>query len=96
VPGRVSIEVDALLPGPHPHTAQLLVVFPPKLFDRQSKPGISVARGVQWWNPGTLPKLKLANHTTSPKTIAAHVQVAMAYGTNCDDVERMVLPKQTY
>ena len=94
VPGRVSVEVDALLPGPQPHTAQLLVVFPLKLFDRRSNPGVSVARGVQWWTPGTLPKVKLANHTTGPKTVGAGVQVAMAYGTNCDDVERMVLLKQ--
>ena len=33
VPGRVSVEIDALTYGPRPYTAQLLVVFPLKPFD---------------------------------------------------------------
>lgn len=31
--GRGRVAVDALLPGPQPHTKQLLLVFPLKLFD---------------------------------------------------------------
>ncbi|CAB1096262.1 unnamed protein product [Ectocarpus sp. CCAP 1310/34] len=54
VPGRVSVEVDALLPGLQPHAAQLLVVFPLRVFDPQSEPGISVARGIHEANTGQL------------------------------------------
>ena len=92
--GRVSAEVDASLPGPRPHTAQLLVVFPLKLFDLDGDTSIGVATGVQWWTPGTAPKLKLVNRPTGPKAIEQGTQVATAFATNCDDLERMLLLKE--
>lgn len=93
VPGRVSVEVDTRLLGPQPHTAQLLLVLPLRPFDLEQNPDISVAKGVQWWAPGTAPKVKLVNRTTSPKYVDEGVQLASAYATNCDDVERMLLLK---
>lgn len=91
--GRVSIEVDAHLLGPQPYTAQLLLVFPLKPFDLEGDAGLCIAKGVQWWRPGSAPKIKLVNRTTLVKTLAMGVQVATAYATNCDDVERMLLLK---
>eukprot|EP00903_Cladosiphon_okamuranus_P006352 g6222.t1 len=93
VPGRVSVEVDARTLGPRPYAAQLLVVFPLKPFDPDQGADMAVARGVQW-TPGTLPKIKLTNRTTTTKAVEAEVQVATAYATNCDDVERMLLLKE--
>ena len=92
--GRVSAEVDASLPGPQPHTAQLLVVLPLKPFDLDGDTSIGVAKGVQWWAPGTAPKIKLVNRSTAPKAIARGTQVATAFATNCDDLERMLLLKE--
>lgn len=46
--GRVSTEAEALLPGPQPHTAHLLVVFPLGPFDLEGDAEIGVAKGVQW------------------------------------------------
>lgn len=94
VAGRVSIEVDAHLPGSQPHTAHLLVILPLWQYDLDHDPGIGAAKGVQWWIPGTSPKLKLVNRRTSPKNIAGGVEVATAYANNCDDVERMLLLKE--
>ena len=37
IPGRVSVEIDALTLGPQPCTAQLLVVFPLRPFDRAKR-----------------------------------------------------------
>ncbi|CAN0145107.1 unnamed protein product [Scytosiphon promiscuus] len=47
VPGRVSVEVDAHLPGPQPHVAQLLEVFPRRPFDFERDSDVGVAKGVQ-------------------------------------------------
>ncbi|CAB1096285.1 unnamed protein product [Ectocarpus sp. CCAP 1310/34] len=92
--GRVSAEVEALLPGPQSHAAQLLVVFPFGPFDLESDAEIGVAKGVQWWTPGTASKIKLVNRATGPKTVGQGVQVATAYGTNCDDLKRTFLLKE--
>lgn len=62
-------------------------------YDAENSTGISVARGVQWWSLGTAPKLKIANRASS-KSIQPGVQVATAYATNCDDIERMLLLKE--
>lgn len=67
--GRVSAEVETLLPGPRPHTAQLLAVFPLKSFDMDSDAEIGIAKGVQWWTPGTASKPRLDNRATGPKTL---------------------------
>ena len=92
--GRVSAEAEARLPGPQPHTAQLLVVFPLGPFDLEGDAEVGVAKGVQWWTPGVPPKVKLINRSTGPKTVKQGVQVATAYATNCDDLERMLLLKE--
>eukprot|EP00752_Nemacystus_decipiens_P002618 g2451.t1 len=84
VPRRVSVETDALTHGPRPFSAQQLVVFPLRPFDPEKGADIGVARGVQWWTPGT----------ARTKTIEAGVQVVTAYTTNCEDVERMRLLKE--
>eukprot|EP00752_Nemacystus_decipiens_P017539 g15718.t2 len=94
LPGRVSTLAETALPGPQPHTKQLLVVFPRAQFDKEKGASIHVARGVQWWTPGIAPKLKLVNHYTSSKSIDQGIEVATAYATNCDDVERMLLWKE--
>ncbi|CAB1114741.1 unnamed protein product [Ectocarpus sp. CCAP 1310/34] len=94
VPGRVSVEIDALTHDPRPFAAQLLVVIPLHLFDPGEGADIAVARGVQWWTPGTAPKVKLMNRTTHTKSIDAGVQIATSYATNCDNVERMLLIKE--
>ena len=44
--------------------------------------------------PGRAPKIKLMTRSTSTKSIDAGVQVATAYATYCDDVERMLLIKE--
>ena len=77
-----------------PHTKQLLVVFPRPQFDKEKGASVYIARGAQWWTPGSAPNLKLANHSTSPKSIEQGIEVAEAYATNCDDVERMILWKE--
>eukprot|EP00752_Nemacystus_decipiens_P004058 g3716.t1 len=82
LPGRVSTLVETALPGPQPHTKQLLVVFPRAQFDKEKGASIHVARGVQWWTPGIAPKLKLVNHYTSSKSIDQGIEVATAYATN--------------
>ena len=92
--GRVSVGVEATLPGPQPHTAQLLIVFPLKTCDLEGNASVGVAKGVQWWTPGVPPKLKLVNRATSTKAIEQGVQVAVANATNCDDLERVVLLKE--
>ena len=92
--GRVSVGVEATLPGPQPHTAQLLIVFPLKTCDLEDDASVGVAKGVQWWTPGVPPKLKLVNRATSTKAIEQGVQVAVAYATNCDDLERVILLKE--
>eukprot|EP00903_Cladosiphon_okamuranus_P011770 g11064.t1 len=76
------------------YAASLLVVFPLKPFDPEQGADMGVVRGVQWWTPGTLPRFKLTNRTTTTKAAKAEVQVATAYATNCDDVERMLLLKE--
>ena len=50
---------------------------------------------IQWWIPGQAPKIKLINRSTSTKSIDAGVQVATAYATNCDDMERVLLIKES-
>lgn len=90
----MSVEIDALMHGPRPFSVQLLVVFPLRPFDPGEGVHIGVARGAQWWTPGTSPKVKLTNRTTTSKSIDAEVQIATAYATNCDDVERMLLIKE--
>ena len=54
-----------------------------------------MAKGMQWWAPGTAPKIKLTNRTTATKSIDAKVQVAKAHATKCDNVERMLLLKES-
>ena len=95
LPGRVSVLAEAFLPGPQPHTKQLQeVVFPRPQFDKQKGASVYIVRGALWWTPGSAPKLKLVNHSTSPKSIEQGIDVAEAYATNCDDVERMILWKE--
>jgi len=94
VAGRVSIEVEVALPGPQPHTRELLVVFPLKPFDLDYNGTIGVAKGVFWWTPGTAPKITKVNRSATTQTANKDVQVAMAYATNCDDIERMLLLKE--
>lgn len=69
VAARVSVEVDALMTGPQPHTAQLLVVFPLKRFDLADDASIGIAKGIQWWIAGTTPKFKLVNRSTRPESV---------------------------
>lgn len=94
IPGRVSAEVGALIQGPRPFTSQLVVVFPLPPFDSEEDVAVGAAKGVQWWSPGEALKAKLTNHTTHTMTIDAGVQIATAYATNCDDVQRMLLLKE--
>ncbi|CAB1112528.1 unnamed protein product [Ectocarpus sp. CCAP 1310/34] len=94
IPGRVSAEVGALTLGPRPFTSQLVVVIPLPPFDSEKDVAVGAAKGVQWWTPGAPLKAKLTNHTKHTKSIDAGVQIATAYATNCDDVERMLLLKE--
>eukprot|EP00752_Nemacystus_decipiens_P017012 g15230.t1 len=90
---RTSLRFD-IIHNMLPPTMALLVVFPRAQFDKEKGASIHVARGVQWWTPGIAPKLKLVNHYTSSKSIDQGIEVATAYATNCDDVERMLLWKE--
>ena len=95
VRGRVSVEVDVKLTGPQPNKKQLLLIFPVKPFDLDSEADIGVNRGVVWWTPGKALKVKLTNKPTHPNTVKEGTQVATAYATSCDDVDRMLLFKES-
>lgn len=94
VAGRVSIQVNAVMIGPKPLTAQLLVVFPVRAFDLELEASLEVVKGVQRWMPGTPGQLKLINWANDTKKLERGVQVATAYATNCSEVGRMFLLKE--
>lgn len=94
VPGGVSVEIEARVTGPIPHSKTLVVVSPVVSFDLEEKATLGVAKGVQWWIPGTHPKIKLVNKAQSPSNLKKGTVVATAFAVNCDDVERMVLLKE--
>ena len=94
VPGGVSVEMEARVTGPIPDSKTLVVVSPVVSFDLEEKATLGVAKGVQWWIPGTHPKIKLVNKAQSPSKLKKRTVVATASAVNCDDVERMVLLKE--
>ena len=48
LPGTVSTLAEASLPGPQPHTKQLLVVFPRPQFDKEKGASVCIATGALW------------------------------------------------
>ncbi|CAM9898702.1 unnamed protein product [Choristocarpus tenellus] len=51
---------------------------------------VGVARGVQWWNPGTPIYCKLVNTCSKPSSVQAGLPVAKAIALNTKDIERVV------
>lgn len=94
LPGRVSAEVNANLPGPQPNDRTLIVVHPHKPFDMEGDGPIGIAKGVQWWHPDRTPRLKVVNRSTREATTGQGTPVATAYATDTSDVQRMLLLKE--
>ena len=94
IPGGVSVEIDARVEGPLPNAKTLMLVFPVSPFDLEGDGKLGIAKGVQWWSPGSAPKVKITNRSSARDTINGKVQVARAFAVNCHDVERMLLIKQ--
>lgn len=53
--------------------------------------GIGADKGVQWWTPGSAPKIKVVNRFTHAKSIEGGTRVATAYATNCDGFKRILI-----
>ena len=85
--GQRSWRTNKLFRGGWPSA----LVLPLRPLDADQGADTSVARGIQRWPPATAPKIKPTNRTTATKSVDAKVQVAIAYATNCDDVERILL-----
>jgi len=94
VPGGVCAEIDVTVTGSLPHSKTLVVVYPTAPFDLEGKASLGVARGVQWWIPGTPLKVKVDNRGRTPSGLPKGTRIAKAYAVNSDDVERMILLKE--
>ena len=53
VPGFVSVQVDAYAKGAQPQDRQLVMVEPKASYDMETGAELGIARGAQWWYPGT-------------------------------------------
>ena len=89
VPGFVSVQVDAYAKGAQPQDRQLVVVEPKALYDMEAGAELGIARGAQWWYPGTPLQCKVVNRSKVPLTLIQGGVVARIYAVNTSDKERM-------
>ena len=89
VPGFVSVQVDAYTKGVQPQDRQLVVVEPNKSYDMELGAEMGVARGAQWWYPGTPLQCKVVNRSKASLTLKRGRVVARIYAVNTSDKERM-------
>ena len=89
VPGFVSVQVDGYAKGVQPQDRQLVVVEPTASYDVELGTELRVARGTQWWYPGTPLQCKVVNRSKALLTLKRGGVVARIYAVNTSDRERM-------
>ena len=91
VPGFVSVPVNvySYAKGVQPQDRQLVVVKPNKPYDMELGAEMGVARGTQWWYPGTPLQCKVVNRSKAPLTLKRGGVVARIYAVNTSGKERM-------
>ena len=89
VPDFVSVQVDAYGKGVQPQDKQLVVVEPKASYDMETGAELGIARGAQWWHPGTPLQCKMVNRSKVPLALKQGGAVARIYAVNTRDKERM-------
>lgn len=69
VPGSVSQEAPGVVTGPMFQRKQLVMPVPEERYDLEREALVGLARGAQWWTPGTPLLWKIVNGGKSPATI---------------------------
>ena len=89
VPDFVNVQVDAYGKGVQPQDKQLVVVEPKASYDMETGAELGIARGAQWWHPGTPLQCKVVNRSKVPLALKQGGAVARIYAVNTRDQERI-------
>ena len=88
VPGFVSRSVPGVVTGPRPQGKQLVLLLPTDDYDLDKDALVGVARGVQWWVPGTPVSCRVVNKSKSPGAVPTNRVVARLVAMNTRDTAR--------
>ena len=88
LPGFVSTTVEGRTKGPLSQVRQLVLILPTENYDLEKGAVLGVARGIQWWEPGTPLLCKVVNRSPNECLIRAHQHIAQVVAVNVDDEER--------
>ena len=88
VPGFGSRSAPGLVTGPLPQGRQLVMILPIEKYDLEKEALVGIARGVQWWIPGTPVTCKLVNRGKVPGRVLRNHPVARLIAVNTRDSQR--------
>ena len=88
IEGFVGVAVEGFVTGPQPQDRQLVIIQPLDKYDMETGAEVGVARGVQWWEPGTPVYCKIVNRSnTRGKVLRGH-PIARMIAVNVRDSAR--------
>ena len=88
IPGYVSRSVQGRVSGPRPQGQQLVLLLPVEKYDLDKGALVGLARGVQWWRPGTPVTCKLVNRGNLPGRVPIGSPIARLIAMNTRDAAR--------